>query len=139
MADFTRQAQLDPIVRTAALRLWPAGNDRVVFGRQVRKWVRRNVVYVGEFYESLTPPDWLLHQMESGQRAFGDCDDMAMLAAALIASLGIPVRFTAVMPEGGDEYVHVFAELHDGAHWRMVDAVADGLPAGQWRVLRTEV
>jgi len=139
MAELTRQAQLDPIVRTAALRLWPASGKPVEFGAQVRAWVRRNVRYVGEFYETLTPPDWMLHQMESGGRAFGDCDDMAMLAAALIACLGFPVRFTAVKPEGSGDYVHVFAEMNDGPNWYMVDPVARTLPAGAWDVLRLEV
>ncbi len=140
MRELTTAAQLDPIVRSIALQLWRRGGERPYeTASLVRRFVRSRVGFVMEPVEMLHPPGWMLRQVAAGGRPYGDCDDMAMIAGALLVALGIPVRFTAVKPAGDDDYVHVFAEMFDRGTWYMVDPTASQVPPGTWDVLRVEV
>ena len=71
--------------------------------------LRRGVRYVADphWADHFTAPYRLLMQCARGACA-GDCDDHAMLVAALLGSIGHPVGFRAWGPKRG-EYVHVYA------------------------------
>ena len=47
----------------------------------------------------------------------GDCDDKCVLLAALLQSIGHPVRFVAVGFRRGGPLSHVFVETPIGAYW----------------------
>lgn len=140
MAELTNAAQLDPVTRTLALQLWKGAGERAyAMGSLVRRFVRSRVGFVLEPIEMLHPPDWMLHQIRIGQRPYGDCDDMAMIAAALLVAVGIPVRFAAVKPAGEEEFIHVFVEMFDKGRWYAVDPTANQIPPGEWDFLRLDV
>jgi transglutaminase-like putative cysteine protease len=57
----------------------------------------------------------------------GDCTEHAVLLAALARSVGRPARVVVgvllgVSGEGIDAFGHAWAEVHDGAAWRLLDA-----------------
>jgi len=140
MRELTLKAVEAPITRETALSLWTrAGEDVRRYGAAVRLWVSQHVRFVLEFPEQLHAPDWMLEQIRAHKPVFGDCDDMAMLAAALLLSLGIPVRFAAVKPAGDPDYIHVFTELFDAGTWYMLDPTADQIPPGVWDVMRQDI
>ncbi len=58
----------------------------------------------------------------------GDCDDMATLLAALLLSVGHPVRFVAIGQSRG-EVSHVYLETKIGPHWLALDPT-EPMPAG---------
>lgn len=89
----------------------------------------RVVTLIGEPDEMLISPGRLLDMIEKGS-AYADCDDVAMLAAALLASIGIQTRFKAVMRDfRGGHFRHVFTEYKLGEHepWRPLDPTVTGL------------
>jgi transglutaminase-like putative cysteine protease len=76
------------------------------YGRAVALYntVKSRIRYVSD------PPvdEWLQTADLTLQNNEGDCDDMAVLIAAVAVLLGIPVRFEAV---GFNRYEHVIAQL----------------------------
>ena len=61
--------------------------------------------------ELIRTPSYLLRQIEDTGRAEGDCDDVAVLGAALGMAAGIPARYVLVGLTPGDPFEHVYAEL----------------------------
>lgn len=60
----------------------------------------------------------------------GDCDDQAVLIAALLCSIGHPVRFVAVGFRPG-QFAHVYTETPIGADWVAVETTEKGWPIGR--------
>lgn len=49
--------------------------------------------------------------------ATGDCDDAAILSAALALAMGLPVRWVLLGFSPGGAYRHVYAEACQGGRW----------------------
>lgn len=60
---------------------------------------------------------------------YGDCDDKAMLLAALLASIGHQVRFIAVAFQPG-QFVHVWLQDWVGGAWLDLEPT-EPIPCGQ--------
>ncbi len=89
-------------------------------------FVRDRIRYVKDVrdVETLATPEKTL---EFGQ---GDCDDKAVLLAALLESIGHPTRFVAIAFHP-DEFAHVFVESKIGENWIALETT-EPVPAG-WR------
>lgn len=82
-------------------------------------WMKRNIEYVRD-------PDgieWLQTPLKTLEVGYGDCDDMATLAAALMGSIGIPTRFKVVKadPNNRERYSHVYLEYQADGQWKPFD------------------
>lgn len=91
----------------------------------ILNWVRRNVRYVRDprtIEQVATPASTI-------SRAAGDCDDMAVLIAALVGLVGGASRFTAGAfkraPDGSPVLAHVWCEAYDPntQQWIVLDPV----------------
>lgn len=114
MADLIRRARLDIAVRSLAVMI-VAGLPHKAYAEQagaICRWVQQNIQFVRDIrgVETLTPPAYLIEV-----RA-GDCDDQAMLVAALAESIGLPSRLVAGGPRN-NYAVHVWAEIYAGGRW----------------------
>lgn len=70
----------------------------------------------------------------------GDCDDAAVLAAALGKAAGFPARFVTLgFFRPGDHYRHIYAELWDGMGWREMDVFRPAMSAEPKRLMITKV
>lgn len=80
-------------------------------------WVQRNVRYLQDVndVETIQAPDVTLQDRR------GDCDDQATLLAALLESIGHPVRFVAIGYTNPSEFDHVFVETRIGDTWEGCD------------------
>ena len=81
-------------------------------------WVAENIRYTLDVHEveTLQLPEWTI------KIGHGDCDDHAILLAALLQTVGHPVRFKAVKAQGnGPNYCHVFTETKIGNRWIALD------------------
>lgn len=116
MRDLVRSehGRKSPIIRAKAVeivRYVPAKDHR---GRihAIWEWVKDHVTYIRDIHEveTLHWPTQVLEQM------YGDCDDQAMLVAALLESVGIPTRFKAVGFSPG-QLSHVYAQARLGSGW----------------------
>lgn len=126
MARMIRQGKKDTAVREKALQLtrhlrskdWRAQAKAIFF------YARDRIRYVGDIYgvETIAEPGVT---MRLGQ---GDCDDKAVLAGALLQSIGHPVKLVAVGFDNGP-FSHVFVETLIGPTWVPME-LTEELPFG---------
>ncbi len=94
--------------------------------RAIHNWVRDNIRYVRDVHgqETLSYPEETLFNTKAG-----DCDDLAMLDAALLSAIGVPTRFKVigVTPE---RYSHVYLQARIGNAWMTLDPIMKDKPAG---------
>ena len=131
-----RQSTELPLVMLARQVVLEAGQrDRPEAVLAIRRWLKRHTKFVPDPVgtEYLVAPLDMLERMGTRGVAAGDCDDVAMLGAALALAVGIRARFTAVAFDEGMPLRHVFAEAHDGEDWRELDV---GRPAGTTAQIR---
>lgn len=127
MADLVHGAVWQ--TRQKALELVQGSKDTRDFVAVVRNFVRLHVTVVDEPDEILHSPVYMLGQIERLGRAYGDCDDVAMLVAALLNGLGVPARFRAVNRTDGGSFAHVFTEWYDpGTGWVAEDPTITHYP-----------
>lgn len=126
MRRLVRSSSAQPIVRWTAQHIVAGQGPRVADQvAALREWLAGNVEFLRDprGVEHLTAPADLL--AEGYQRGLmqGDCDDIAMLGAALGMAIGLPARFYVV---GRQRYEHVFTALGtpDGSEWWQLDTSA---------------
>ena len=118
MVRLTREGRRDLGVRTVAMRLvkdLPPKRymDQVV---NVFQFVQKCIRYLPDVreVETLQTP---VYTLKEGQ---GDCDDMSILLAALLESIGHPTGFHALAIDGG-AFSHVIAVTRIGKRWLPLD------------------
>lgn len=85
----------------------------------VYKWMKKNIAYVRD-------PDgieWLQTPVVTLKQGYGDCDDLSVLAGALLSSIGLPTRFKVVKanPSKPSSYSHVYLEYQANGSWKPFD------------------
>lgn len=119
MARLARIGRSSPTVRAVAERIVSAAPDKA-FRREaelIHNFVRDKIRYTQDpdGVEYIRAPDATL---EAGN---GDCDDKAILTAALLAAVGHPSRFIAISQEP-DNFSHVYVQTLVGQNWIGSDA-----------------
>lgn len=84
--------------------------DPARFVRALESWLRLRVTIIDEFEELLISPKIMIQQIWDKGRSAGDCDDLAMLSAAILASAGAETRFIAVGELTDGSFSHVFTQ-----------------------------
>ena len=126
MAEYVREDSEAPIIQTIAWRLAPLGASAEQTASNVWYWVKLSTVFVRdseaaapvvpepELFEVLIRPVDLVRMRYQG----GDCDDFAMLTAALLRALGVPAYFVTLAADerepGRYSHVFVYAEVAPG-------------------------
>lgn len=116
MRDIARDSRTNYALRRLAEQIISDANvaakDFAGEARAIHEWVRDNIRYTfdGAGIEQIKTPDKLLESRK------GDCDDMSLLTAALLDSIGHPTRFLAVGFEPG-ALSHVFVQTRIGNRW----------------------
>lgn len=127
MVELVRKAKTDVYIRLLAGSII-AGLPHKAYAEQaaaVQRWVQDNVQYVRDIHgvETLTPPAYLLRTRQ------GDCDDQAMLVAALLASIGLKTAIVAGGPSD-QRFEHVWTEVNLGVgKWSLLN--------GSWQACET--
>lgn len=143
MARLTVQAIQSQAARRLAESIiyFDASRSPHDYARAVRNFITSHVVIVDEFEELLQGPDMLLQRIEQQGRAYGDCDDVAMLGAALLASMGALVRFRAIEqnPDGSFGHVYVEYSFPKDTEWYYFDCTINGPPLFQGASITKDV
>jgi len=84
--------------------------DPELFVRALMNWLLITVTIFDEFEELLISPIIMLDEIERRGSTFGDCDDVAMLGASILASAGALCRLTACFPQDDGSYGHVIVQ-----------------------------
>lgn len=103
-------------------------------------WTKQHIRYVNDVrdVETLATPKATL------EVASGDCDDMSVLLATLLESVGHPTRFVALAFNGDENFSHVLTETRLGSKWLSLDptvasSTVNWKPRDATRVMVTHV
>lgn len=126
MRDRAVLAQVDPLTMDTAHRIVVGETPRNTEGYAlaIREWLRDNFRFVPDSrdVDTMRDPHKLLLQLAADGKMTGDCDDLAMLAAAFGLAVGLTPRFTVLgFPSMQDQYGHVYAELETDRGWVAID------------------
>ncbi len=128
MADMVREYKKHPRIRDLAAQLTGdlASKDYHAEAMRLHQYVRDEIRYLQDVrgVETVQTPTLTL------DLAVGDCDDKALLLAALLESIGHPTRFLAVGFQPG-ELDHVLVETKIGNHYLAAETT-EPVPFG-WR------
>ena len=116
------QASAVKILRAAGVQPKDYVTEMVALHNYVRDRIRYTRDVIGQ--ETLYPPEYVMYQTQAG-----DCDDMSMLVAALVGSVGIPTRFKVIGQTPGS-YSHVYLEAKPKDTWIPLDPIMRDKPAG---------
>ena len=117
MAELTIKAMSDPLVRwhaEDAVAGVPPGDDQAEIDA-VRAYLRARVTYRRDPQpvEWLQAPGWVIQcYLDKGRTAQLDCDDLSMLVAALLGSIGHRVAFRVISTLPTEEYNHVLVMVY---------------------------
>jgi hypothetical protein len=132
MSELVRASARDELVRETALDLvrntYASGYDD--FPRGLKSFFVRYVRWIDEPDELIAPPVRMLRTIRESGATWGDCDDGAVLAAALFYSIGFAVRFRAVMEAEDGSFLHVWIEYKapNSALWKIFDPTVSFTP-----------
>lgn len=95
----------------------------------IHNWVRDNIRYTRDTHgqETLLTPEYIISGKPGSMN--GDCDDKAMLVAALLGAIGIPTRFV-VVGVTPDRYSHVYLQAKPRDQWIALDPIMKQHVAG---------
>ncbi len=96
----------------------------------IHRFVMLHLRYVRDplWYEAVTMPETLAFERQQG-----DCDDHAVLEAALLGSIGIQTRFVTYAFKGSPIMSHVALQARVGNKWIPLDPIVKNKPVG-WEV-----
>jgi len=119
MRELVNQYKADPAIRQATLGIMfmtPAQDDAAEV-EAIYCFVRDHIRYTKDVYdvETLATPDKTL------QMRVGDCDDMTVLLAAMLESVGYPTRFVIEGYNDDAIWEHVYLEVYLLDTWVALD------------------
>lgn len=98
-----------------------SGRDTVGIYHALREWLAGCVDFLPDPLvdgDVLRTPEYVLEEVARHGVARIDCDDCAMLAAALSKAVGIPARFRVL---GFPAWAHVYTEMLTAEGWAELD------------------
>lgn len=125
------KAAESPDVRQLAIEVTQDKEDQIA---AIYDWIKDNVKYIPDpdQIELFISPVRMVNEYRKGMLLGGDCDDMAILAAALYRSIGIPANVILIDSTGGG-LNHAFCQVRSNKlGWTNCDPSAP-LPIG-WEV-----
>ncbi len=118
MAQLVNRGVDSPLVISSARQLAASAGDRDPFRQAlaVRQFLARVWRFVDDppDRELLRDPDAMMHEYFELGAIMGDCDEAAVLGAALGKAIGMEATFTVLsfpVEGGGDQFGHVFTSL----------------------------
>ena len=128
MRDLVREWRVHPRLRQLAKKIvQPCPPKHAACEvKRIHAFVSNKIRYVRDVagVETIQAPDVTLRDR------CGDCDDQAVLVAAMLQSIGRPVRFIAVGFKP-NKFAHVYTETPIGPDWAAVETTEQGWPVGR--------
>lgn len=112
MRGIATSAASDPdVARTAADIV--GSSSGAAAARRIRRYLATNLRFQFDEpgIEQIRTPELLLAQIRCDGVAFGDCDDVAVLGAALGLAVGFRVSYVLIAFHDTDPFEHIYTEL----------------------------
>lgn len=127
----------NPRVRLRAEQIIESVSERDQVGEvtAVFKWVLAHYKYTNDpvDLEFIKDPNVIDQEIVAKGFFRGDCDDVVTYLAALLWSIGYPVRFVTISVDGqGPDYRHIYLEafLSSSGKWMPLEGTARQFPPG---------
>jgi len=112
----------DPLIRKQVKKITSPNDSNGVRAKKIINWLYRNI----EKRPVISVPN----ASETLENRVGDCNEHAVLLAAMARAAGIPAQIEAgLVYQRGRFYYHAWNVLYLGGHWITADAVLGTLPA----------
>lgn len=121
MANLARMGSHNPKVQRLAHEITGSFRQGLESSNTGIESLRSIFHYREENEEIVRTPEFMVQDWETLGYIEGDCDDIAVLVAALLRSLGAQVRLTAIQSTTPEEYDHVFTEVQTDDGWIPID------------------
>jgi transglutaminase-like putative cysteine protease len=135
MRRLANEALADPLVIETARGIIEAagvaGRDQMGKYLALRQWLAEHLSFMPDpvGLELLSTPHYLLQQIQQRQFVSGDCDDAAILGAALGKAVGLPAKYRALsFVNQSRPFQHVYTLLLVQGRWANLDVTRS--PAG---------
>lgn len=118
-------------IRLAAAIVEGASGDKPMQVSAIASWLSVSTQFLADprGIELLRTVPEMLADIERRGRLQADCDDIAILGAALGKAVGLASRFVVIgFRHPRAPYEHVYTEIHDGRRWRSLDIVRPTRP-----------
>lgn len=143
MRKVAREGALDPLVRHTAVRIVEgvSGQDRRAQAAVIREWLIETIRFLPDpsNAELLYTPRRILEILQAGPPTIRiDCDDVAVLGAALAGSIGLRARFVVVGFHAPDApFRHVWTEIRppNSARWIDLDITRQSQELPGWQLI----
>lgn len=129
-----------PVVQTAAhIVAGINGRNRPAQVARLRQWLADHLTFLPDplNVETFRTPLYQLQQINQHGTVAVDCDDAALLAAALAKAIGLSARLVLVGFRGPfGPFEHIYTEVNDGRTWREMDVTSESYvqPTRRWTV-----
>ena len=116
MRAIVHRNAVDPVVRqttAAAVRGVPFDRGNI-HAELIRQWIEARTYFLADptYAEALHAPEWQIRQILTRGVIGVDCDDIAMLAAAMGLAIGLQARFVIVgFTSPKAPFRHIWTEL----------------------------
>lgn len=139
MRRLARLGARDPLLRRVAWSIASSSSDPTDVAYGIRSFLEgaNRFEFDPDGVELLKTVRYQMRELEHRGEVIGDCDDVAILGAALGHAVGLPARFVLLAFQHGAPYEHVYAELLTPEGWLELDTTKpQQLPSGT-SVVRT--
>lgn len=133
MRELVRDGLASPLLVETAAPIYTAYCCDAERAWAIREFLQDHLQFVPDpdGQELLRTPEYLVTLIRDQGLAYGDCDDVAILGAALGMSIGIPARFVLLGFSPTGPFSHVYTELATPEGWQELDTTApDQFPPG---------
>lgn len=120
MTKLAREGSKNPLVRRLATNILDYNKIPSHYyleeARAIGRFVQQHVRYVKDIagVETLHSPDMLIRMMSDAGYTAADCDDMALLIASMLLSIGIVPKFRAVRYRNtSGPYNHIYVVVYE--------------------------
>lgn len=139
MQELATQAACAPVVQEAAREIVGSSAGRDAADR-IRRYLEANVRFQFDppGVELIRTPELLLRQIHCRGESFGDCDDVAVLGAALGLAVGLPATYVLIAFHDTDPFEHVYTELETPAGAVELDTTRPEHLPPELQIRRTE-
>lgn len=124
MKSLARSGASSPVVRGIAARLvQQVEPNGILHARLIRGWLEDHIIFLRDLStaEALYHPAELVLAILKDGQVQCDCEDVAMLAAALGLSIGLRARYVVLAFRPGGPFQHVYTDLSDASGRMWID------------------
>lgn len=113
MRRIAKRGAAQPLLRESAASIVGDAGSSFEAASAIRRFLERRTEFVFDpvGVELIRSPVYMLRAIQARGTAVGDCDDVAVLGAALGLAAGIPARFVLLGFTEAEPFEHVYTEL----------------------------